>query len=840
MSVLTTISGRILSRHWQVSSGQAWAEYFIATPNGTVLAKMAEQWPTCFCLQQDEARIRQLRTDIRVSRPVTQTNFARQALTLLQLPSMAAMGQLYKQGLDLGLPIYESQFRPEQRFLMERHIHLDIECRGQWRGDDNGVPIFEITQARPALALAARKLKLVSLDIECAPSGVLYSIGLYSGSDKRVLMVNSHGANNNANSGNDTQSTRQRLEGDCEFELEYVNDERQLLLKLMDWFIEQDPDVLIGWSVVNFDLALLHQRAQGYQLPLLLGRAGRALSWKVKDVHRSDTLIIPGRVVLDGIEWLKAAFYQFERYSLEFVAQQLFSSGKLIDTTKNKVEQITHLFNLDKPALAQYNLQDCSLVWRIFESKELLAFALERAGMTGLELGRVGASVAAFMHLYLPHLHRHGYVAPIGNEVLQADSPGGYVMQSLPGLYQDIVVLDFKSLYPSIIRTFVIDPKGLVEGLHQKSEHERRTSTEDSTDFSTQISTEISTSQGYRTKTHENDHCHDNQLVPGFLGAWFSREQPILPSIVARLSEAREQAKLEGNQALSQAIKIIMNSLYGVLGSQSCVFHDPKLASSITLRGHEIMQLTRDWIEARGFKVIYGDTDSTFVHLAGVDDVNATAQQLVTEINQAWQQKLASELGINSYLELEFDAHYHAFVMPTLRDSEVGSKKRYVGASLHDGHWQLTFKGMEQVRSDWTVFAKEVQYQLYLLLFQGLDVKSYLKQVIQDVNAGRYDDKLVFTKRLRRDLNHYRATASPHVKAARLAWERSGDSRFSHLGTSITYVMTQAGAEPVDYQYSALDYGYYIDKQLKAIADPVLSIMKLDFESITSQQLKLI
>ncbi len=88
--------------------------------------------------------------------------------------------------------------------------------------------------------------------------------------------------------------------------------------------------------------------------------------------------------------------------------------------------------------------------------------------------------------------------------------------------------------------------------------------------------------------------------MEGFLGGRFSRKDPILPKLIAELTDKREQAKRENNGPLSQAIKIIMNSLYGVLGSKGCVFHDAKLASSITLRGHQIMKQTRSWIEEQG------------------------------------------------------------------------------------------------------------------------------------------------------------------------------------------------------------------------------------------------
>ncbi|STM40815.1 DNA polymerase II [Escherichia coli] len=124
------------------------------------------------------------------------------------------------------------------------------------------------------------------------------------------------------------------------------------------------------------------------------------------------------------------------------------------------MDEIDRRFAEDKPALATYNLKDCELVTQIFHKTEIMPFLLERATVNGLPVDRHGGSVAAFGHLYFPRMHRAGYVAPNLGEVPPHASPGGYVMDSRPGLYDSVLVLDYKSLYPSIIRTFLIDPSG--------------------------------------------------------------------------------------------------------------------------------------------------------------------------------------------------------------------------------------------------------------------------------------------------------------------------------------------------------------------------------------------
>ncbi|MBT9528646.1 MAG: DNA polymerase II, partial [Pseudomonas sp.] len=424
---------------------------------------------------------------------------------------------------------------------------------------------------------------------------------------------------------------------------------------------------------------------------------------------------------------------------------------------------------------------DCELVTRIFAKTELLTFLLERATVTGLAVDRSGGSVAAFTHLYLPLMHRQGFVAPnLGERPPQA-SPGGFVMESQPGLYESVLVLDYKSLYPSIIRTFLIDPVGLVQGLQQPD---------------------------------------DGNSVAGFLGARFSRHSHCLPGIVARVAEGRETAKREHNQPLSQALKIIMNAFYGVLGSSGCRFFDTRLASSITLRGHQIMHRTRALIEAEGYQVIYGDTDSTFVWLGREhDEADATriGLALVQRVNQWWREHLHSELGLDSALELQFETHYRRFLMPTIRGAEEGSKKRYAGLVRRaDGSQEMVYKGLETVRSDWSPLAQQFQQELYLRIFKRQPYQAYVRDFVQRTLAGELDELLVYRKRLRRKLDDYERNVPPHVRAARLADaynDLHGRPRQYQSGGWISYVITRAGPEPLEARSAPIDYEHYLTRQ---------------------------
>lgn len=802
--VPVSVQGRVLTRHVAQRHGNLVLQYYLATQQGPVLVEVPDAEYICFCHQTDMVAL-QLQTPGLALRfvPLELNSFKGQAVTGIYAKSSAIFRNLSRIAKDADIPLFEVDIRPEQRFLIERFVALDVAFLGYYvpqtgnqgshveqTSSNSQLPVFIAQRAKSVAPQALIRLRAVSLDFECHFEGLLYSVALY-GRDaegqiyQKVIMVGEPELN-------------------APDYIEWVTDEPKLIHRLIAWFAVYDPDFIIGWSVVSFDLALLYRRALLHRIPLRMGRGGTLLEWKVDNKFRPETLSLPGRVVLDGIDWLRAAFYHFERYSLEFVARALLGEGKAIHDVENRTQEIDQLFVGDKQGLAHYNLTDSRLVWDIFDRTQLWDFVLARAELTGLELGRVGASVAAFNHLYLPHLHRAGYVAPDAPASQGIESPGGYVMDSVPGLYQHILVFDFKSLYPSIIRTFLIDPKGLIEGLQLPG----------------------------------------SECVPGFLGGRFSRQQPILPKLIQNLSEQREKAKRESNAPLSQAIKIIMNSLYGVLGSQGCVFHDAKLASSITMRGHQIMKQTRAWIEEMGYQVIYGDTDSTFVWLGEepeLTDVAQLGQSIATKINTKWQTKIQREFQLESFLELQFERHYEQFFMPTLRGSEEGSKKRYVGAWRNaQGKLEIIFKGMEQVRSDWSPLARNIQAQLYERMFNQRDISGYLTSVIGELLAGKLDNELIFRKRMRRNLEEYSAKSSPHVKVARQLCEHTGKDLFGKRGAQIDYVITVNGPESVLYQSSAIDYHYYIDKQIRPIAEPVFSIMKLNYTNIASKQLVLI
>lgn len=781
--------GFILTRHWRDTAEGCEISFWLATDAGARLVRVPSRPVVAFIPAHERARAEALlrrEADVQLS-PLALRDFHQRPVLGLYCRQYRRLLDCARLLRDAGLDVYEADIRPPERYLMERFITAPVCFSGKPAGDEG------LTDAglKPAADYRPR-LRLVSLDIETNARGDLYSIALEGCGQRQVYML---GPANGP-------------DAEVDFRFDYCQSRAELLERLNAWLATHDPDAIIGWNLVQFDLRVLHEHAQRLQIPLRLGRGGAEMEWREHGQRRNHFFAAAaGRLLIDGIEALRSATWSFPSFSLENVAQSLLGEGKAIDNPYQRMAEIDRMFAEDKPALARYNLKDCELVTRIFAHAELLDFLLERASVTGLAADRSGGSVAAFEHLYLPLMHRQGFVAPnLGEREPQA-SPGGFVMDSRPGLYESVLVLDYKSLYPSIIRTFLIDPVGLIEGLRQPT---------------------------------------DETSVPGFRGARFSRTRHCLPAIVERIWQGREAAKRARNKPLAQALKIIMNAFYGVLGSSGCRFFDPRLASSITLRGHQIMRRTRELIEAQGHTVIYGDTDSTFVWLRRAhsdEEAARIGRALVQQINDDWRAQLRAEFGLESALELQFETHFRRFLMPTIRGAEEGSKKRYAGlVTLPDGSDDLVFKGLETVRTDWSPLAQRFQQELYRRIFHRQPYRDFVRDYVQRTLAGEFDELLIYRKRLRRRLADYQRNVPPHVRAARLADEyndRLGRPRQYQNGGWIRYVITVAGPEPLEVRRAAIDYDHYLTRQLQPVAEAILPFVGDDFSALIDGQLEL-
>lgn len=658
---------------------------------------------------------------------------------------------------DVQIPLYESDVWASSRYLMERFIKGSMLIQGEARlegGMNHYInPHLQPAEYRP-------ELKVLSLDIETGQQGELYSIALYQ-QEKTELR----------------QEVLMLGQGPEAENLSYYPTEKDLLLQLNLRLEEWDPDLISGWHVIGFDMSFLQEKADELAVPFLPGRGRQNL--QIKNNHGMYSAETPGRIILDAPQTLRTGFFSFENWKLETVARELLGEGKDIEQSgREKVEEIERRFREDKPALAFYNLEDCRLVWEILQKTELIPQLVTRSLITGMPLDRVNLTIQSFDYFLLPLMHRKGLAAPDASDIVEGPSaPGGLVFSSDPGQRRWVAVMDFKSLYPSLIRTFKIDP---LSWLHR--------------DLFT-----LKTPTGYH----------------------FSRENHILPDFLEEMMQRREEAKEKGDKHLSQAIKILMNSFYGAMGTPNCRFYNPSLPAAITETGQWVLTTLREYLQGRGFTVIYGDTDSVFVELlkdkekeVSAEELQHLADTLVQECNAYFRGLLEGQYELESFLELEMEKIYRIFYLPPMRGTQEGARKRYVGELL-DG--SLEFKGMETVRTDWTPLARRFQRELFQRYFAGEDLSEWLKEFTGDLKKGIFDKELIFHRRLSKPSSQYVKNIPPHVRALkRLDPEDKKDLR------TVDYLMTPDGPWPVELNPQRIDYHFYMEKQIAPLADMIL------------------
>jgi DNA polymerase-2 len=674
------------------------------------------------------------------------------------------------------IPVYETDVDPARRYMMERNIYAQVSLTGQGTKEGQYIqfinPVMKPAEVEP-------EFKVLSLDIETGTDGSIYSIALDFRSKtemKQIVFIRS-GENNIPENNKENK-----------LNLILCKTESALLESFVKYFREIDPDIIIGWHVIGFDLMMLENRSRENNINFNIARKGNVvLKKKVRGGYFAS---IPGRIVLDGPISLRTAFYSFEDFSLETVSQELLGTGKTITTEKDKGEEIDRLFREDKLKLAEYNLNDTILVSEIFQKTGIINQNVKRAQLSGLMIDHLGMMTAAFDHFLLPKIHRDGLVAPDVKDIEpEGQAAGGYVIEPVPGIYENVVVLDFKSLYPSIILTFKIDP---ISRLFNDIEP-------------------ITTPHGYK----------------------FSSVKHHLPERIASLLEQRTYAKKNKDRYLSQAIKILMNSFYGVMGSYGCRFYHPDLPNAITSTGQWLLLGSKDYLEKKGYKVLYGDTDSLFVKIKDDEAIDPVINGgiIARDLNLYWKERLRTDFKVDSYLEIEYEKFYSKFVLTQSRGSESGAKKRYAGLLDQDGQQKIEFVGMESVRSDWTKLAKDFQAELYDRIFNDKEIENWIVDLVVSLKEGKLNDKLIYRKRLRKDLDDYIKNVPPQVKAARMLDDKS---------STVKYVITKKGPIPIGLNPTDIDYTHYIDKQLRPIADSILVLIGTSFGSIIdSQQLNM-
>ncbi len=779
---MTPARGLILQASYRVVSGFNGQRTPVVHLHGrledgaTFLVLDDRQRPHFYVRAADVERARALR--VPEMQPTRQRSFGGAPVYRLEVQTPQDVPELRERLHAANIETFEADVRFAMRYLIDRGIKGGCEIEGEWT-PGNGVNRVYLNPVLRPMRVDVQP-SVLSFDIETDGQGErLLAISLYAPGVDEVLIVD--------------DGVRPMPE-----RAHRCADERTALELFCARVDELDPDILTGWNVIDFDLSVLQRVAGRVNHPLRLGREPGALRLRAPQGYfGSGHASIPGRLVLDGIDLLRGAFVRMDEYSLDAVAREVLGEGKAIaGDAHDRIGEILDNYQHDLPAFALYARTDARLAYQIVERLHLVRLACARSQLTGMTPDRVAASIASFDFLYLSELAQRGIVAPTVRADESRDheaQAGGHVLEPVTGLHRNVWVFDFKSLYPSIIRTLNIDPLSYVE------------------------------------------HPHPDADLIRTAGGAFARAPAVLPRMLDELFPRREAAKKAADGVASNAIKILMNSFYGVLGAPSCRFYNPALVNAITGTGRELLLWSKAWFEAAGFKVLYGDTDSLFVDSRAADPALARERgrdlaaalnaQLATYVKERWR--------VASRLELEFEKLYLRLFLPRARQSMRGASKRYAGLLAGADADSVEFIGMEVVRRDWTALAKQVQRELYQRLFTDQSVDAYLADVVRKVRKGDLDSALVYRKNLRKDAAEYTTTTPPHVVAARKSSRTEG--------RLISYVMTSAGAEPLDNVRHPLDREHYVVKQVKPVAEPVLATLGLDFERVIgdSRQLDL-
>ena len=739
-----------------------------------------------------------------------------------------------------GILSPDGDLKPQEAYFIRRYIRGPIELHGAVRPGRMVDLVFPDPEIHSAPECKV-SLKIVSVDIETnVQDGTILAASIAAGPDNaagsglvRVL------------SGSQPAGVSAQKDS-VERRIYFHSTEASLLAAFIEDIRNADPDVITGWNFLDFDFPRLAERCALHHIPFTLGRSGEEAKFFPSsqadtagagtaahgepggEYHpgrrlRSAAALVPGRQVLDALRVYRSgggprslpdpaeapgsppaagSRWDSSGYTLEAAARSVLGEGKLVASAgAGKIEELKELYQKDPVRFGEYCLKDAELVLKILEKTGLFALTLERSCLIGVSLDKAWTSVVSFERIYGMELYRRQVAPPpVDPRRSVSGAAGGTVLEPLPGLFPNVAVFDFRSLYPTIMLTFNIDPMAHARaGAAVPGQEEPPAGT-------------------------------DNIIAPN--GAAFTRGKGILPELIAGYFAARRRALEAGDEEASFVYKILMNSFYGVLGTPSCRYGRTELAGAITSFARKWLHFSRDWFTRKGYRVLYGDTDSLFVETglgdrAGYEDFLEWGKSRARELNALLSERVREEYALESFMELRFEKAYRRFIIPPLRNTAAESRdlqnpargraKGYGGYLLHpEGGVSVEVKGMEAVRSDYTPLARRIQVELLELVFSGCseaDFAARVHQILDNLRLGKLDNELVYRKRLSRTPEAYTASTPPQVKAARaLGWK---DKR----GT-VEFVWTLNGPEPSADEkkqplpHSPLDYDHYADSQV--------------------------
>lgn len=548
-----------------------------------------------------------------------------------------------------------------------------------------------------------------------------------------------------------------RKENVTEGDTKVFHDERQLILHYIHDMEEINPDVITGWNVIGFDLHYVFNRLNK------IGLNGNKLSKFSEAYCDFNVSRIAGYVCLDMLILYKNfTFTKLESYSLESVGQEELGEGKI------QVSSFAEVFDKDINESIRYNKQDVILL-RKLDNKLMHVFLLNEIRKTCSSSFESALSpMNQLDSLIVTFLKNKGIASKASHGSAKDSFEGAYVKPPIVGVHDWIVDFDFTSLYPSIIRTLNVGINTYVMKLKNQNDSydilygtpPKQVQVIKDPTFSRQP--DIVSGQKIR------EMLDNKQITMSINGCVFTKHETevsyyaqILEDLINKRKEAKDQMKdaQRSKDSLKEAffdtrqqvMKVLANTLYGIIGNPAFRFFDRECARSITLTGQEsiktsmvrgnaymekIKKKSKDIpntekltskelfgdIDARHTPyVITGDTDSMFCCFEDIVDCSKTQDELIPVINEYCKEiqtylnsdvitKVAENHGVDlTYNKLELKNEL------IMKRGLFLAKKRYVGYIIFKEGIPVNktvHMGVETKRSDYPRATKECLKEL--------------------------------------------------------------------------------------------------------------------------------
>ncbi|MBW2972827.1 DNA-directed DNA polymerase [Candidatus Woesearchaeota archaeon] len=683
--------------------------------------------------------------------------------------------------------VHEYDIRFVRRYLIDKNITplTLVNVEGDVVPEKLKVPAIKAKSIEQFSEDTVKNLKILAFDIE-----TYGEVGRRIAPEKNpILMIALYGEN--------FKKIITWKKFKTEEDVEVLPSEADVIQRFQELIDEYKPDVITGYFSDGFDFPYIRTRAKKYKLKMDLGldyseiRIGRGAQ---------KTAQLTGILHFDVFKFIKRAVYKTLKtdvYTLDAVSEEILGEKK-IDVDMSRLSSAWDETSDELGLFAKYNLHDARLTYKLCLQLIPNLFELVKVvGQMPYSINRM--SFSQFVEWYILKQvkslkeiapNRPGYNNQIARQAKRLK--GAFVFEPTPGLYKDIIVFDYKSLYPTIIASHNISPG-----------------------------------------TVNCSCCEGKNKAPiDMIDAWFCTKKrgfasSIIEDLITRRSRIKEMLKEKDDvllNARSQTLKDMANSFYGYLGFSAARWYCYECAESILGWARQYIHKVIDQAKEQGFDVLYSDTDSVFIRLK--DKTKEDAVKFVEKIN----------MDIPGVMELEYQGFYPGGIFVSTKAGESGAKKKY---ALIDEKNNVKITGFETVRRNWSFIAKDVQKEVITRILKEQKADSavaYVKKVIIDLKEGRIPvEKVSIRTQLSKDIDEY-DSIGPHVAAAQ---RMKSKGLVVGPGSMITYVVTRGKGRirdkvklPDEIKQGDYDAEYYIDNQIIPGVERIFSVVNVKKEEL--------